>query len=85
MADYKYLISADKAGVTTYYTANHDGIIEAIGTVADWSKGFDDISLSAINNETIVPKRNRPCAPILKKPVLYAIATDRPVKINGTV
>ena len=52
MADYKYLISADKAGVTTYYTANHDGIIEAIGTVADWSKGFDDISLSAINNDT---------------------------------
>ena len=51
MAD-KYLISALVSGVTTYYTADSSGAISSIGNAADWTKGFDAVVLSKIDNTT---------------------------------
>ena len=46
----KYLISAMVDSVETFYTANPDGTIESIGTNIDWDKGFDEYTLSCIDN-----------------------------------
>ena len=46
----KYLISAMVNGVETFYTAHPDGTISAIGNLLDWNSGFDDNTLSCIDN-----------------------------------
>jgi len=46
----KYLISAMVNNVETFYTANPNGEIIAIGTTLDWERGFDDYTLSCIDN-----------------------------------
>ena len=46
----KYLISAMVNSVETFYTAYPDGTISAIGNLLDWNSGFDDNTLSCIDN-----------------------------------
>ena len=46
----KYLISAMVNDVETFYTASPNGSITSIGDRIDWSKGFDDYTLSCIDN-----------------------------------
>lgn len=46
----KYLISAMVNDVETFYTASPDGSIISIGDRIDWTKGFDDYTLSCIDN-----------------------------------
>lgn len=48
----KYLISATVNGVDNFYTADASGTITSIGTAMDWSRGFDSIILSKIDNST---------------------------------
>ena len=51
MADL-YLLSAMVNGVETFYTADSGGTISAIGTRLNWTKGFDEVTLAAIGNDT---------------------------------
>lgn len=46
----KYLISAMVNNVETFYTASSDGTITSIGDRIDWTKGFDEYTLSCIDN-----------------------------------
>ena len=54
----KYLISAMVNDVETFYTASPDGSIASIGDRIDWSKGFDDYTLSCIDNSVYSTLKN---------------------------
>ena len=46
----KYLISTTVNGVMEYFTANGDGSLKSIGSVIDWSQGFNEATLANISN-----------------------------------
>lgn len=54
----KYLISAMVNDVETFYTASPNGSITSIGDRIDWSKGFDDYTLSCIDNSVYSTLKN---------------------------
>lgn len=54
----KYLISSEVNGTETFFTADTDGTITAIGTVINWDYGFDDLVLKTINNSTYATLKN---------------------------
>ena len=54
----KYLISAMVNDVETFYTASPNGSITSIGDRIDWSKGFDDYTLSCIDNSVYYTLKN---------------------------